>query len=140
MKRNDYKSDVQNRILQIISTFSEPQMEQLLHALKKWEQPLPIDKHEPKFSEKRVYLRKNASIYGIFETKKSNFRDFTKNVSAGGILIEPETTLSFHEDLFITFFHSSFNYPVRTNGKVVRVDPDGVGVKFYQAIPTMSSV
>ena len=143
MKRNDDKSfltKVHARILKIISTLSESQMEQLLHYLKKWEQPEPTDKHESKFSEKREYSRKNAAVYTIYETKKGDFRDFTKNVSVGGALMEPETTLPLHEDLFMTFFHSNFTFPVRTNGKVVRVDQDGAGVQFSQVIPIMSSV
>jgi hypothetical protein len=143
MENNDNKSsvtEVHARILKIISTLSESQMEQLLHDLEQWEQPESTYNYESKFHEKRGYLRKNASVYAICETKNSKFRDFTKNVSASGLLIEPETTLSFHEDIFLTLFHKSFDHPVRTNGKVVRVDPGGVGIQFDQVIPTMSSV
>ena len=143
MENNDNKSsvtEVHARILKIISTLSESQMEQLLHYLKKWEQLEPTDKHESKFPEKREYPRKNASVYTIYETKKGDFRDFTKNISVGGVLMEPETILPLHEDIFMTFFHSNFTFPVRTNGKVVRVDQDGAGVQFSQVVPTMSSV
>jgi len=143
MENNDNKSsvtEVHARILKIISTLSESKKEQLLHGLEKWEQPEPTDKHESKFPEKREHLRKNATVYAICETKNSKFSDYTKNVSAGGLLIEPETTLSFHEDIFLTLFHKSLNHPIRTNGKVVWVDPGGVGVQFDQVIPSMSSV
>ena len=143
MENNDNKSsvtEVHARILKIISTLSESKKEQVLHGLEKWEQPEPTDKHESKFPEKREHLRKNATVYAICETKNSKFSDYTKNVSAGGLLIEPETTLSFHEDIFLTLFHKSLNHPIRTNGKVVWVDPGGVGVQFDQVIPSMSSV
>jgi hypothetical protein len=143
MKRKDDKSfvtKVHARILKIISTLSESQLEQLLHILEKLEQPEPTDKHEPEFPDKREYPRKNASVYTIYETKMGDFRDFTKNVSVGGVLMEPETTLPLHEDIFMTFFHSNFIFPVRTNGKVVRIDQDGAGVQFSQIAPTMSSV
>jgi len=143
MENNDNKSsvtEVHARILKIISTLSESKKEQLLHGLEKWEQPEPTDKHESKFPEKREHLRKNATVYAICETKNSKFSDYTKNVSAGGLLIKPETTLSFHEDIFLTLFHKSLNHPIRTNGKVVWVDPGGVGVQFDQVIPSMSSV
>jgi c-di-GMP-binding flagellar brake protein YcgR len=119
---------------------SESQKEQLLHGLEKWEQPEPTDKHESKFHERREHLRINASVYAICETKNANFRDFTRNVSAGGVLIEPEATLYCNEDIFMTLFHKNFNHPVRTNGKVVRVDINGAGVQFNQVIPGMSSV
>ena len=143
MKKCDNESgitEVHARLLKIISNLSESQMEKILHALRKWEQPEPTVKQEPKFPEKREHIRQEASVYGIFETKNSQFRDFTKNVSESGVLIDTETSLSFQEDIFMTLFHKNFNFPVRTNGKVVRVDPDGVGVQFDQVIPRMSSV
>ena len=134
------KDDVRVRLFKTISNFSESQMEKPLHALEKREQPEPSEKQEPKFPDKREHLRKDASVYGIFETKNNQFREFTKNVSEGGVLIDPEPTLSFHEDIFMTLFHKNFTMPVRTNGKVARVDPDGVGIQFDQVIPQMSSV
>ncbi len=59
MKRNYYNvsvTEVHARILKIISTLTELQMEQLLHDLGKWEQPEPTDKHEYKILEKREHL------------------------------------------------------------------------------------
>jgi hypothetical protein len=119
---------------------SEPQMEKSVHALEKWEQPEPAEKQEPKFPDKRENIRKDASVYGIFETKNGQFRDFTRNVSEGGIFIDTETPLSFHEDIFMTLFHKNLNFPVRTDGKVVRVGTGGVGVQFNQAIPSLPSI
>ena len=134
------KNDVRDRLFKIISNFSESQMEKPLDDSEKWEQPEPTEKQKSKFIEKRKHLRINASVYAICETKNAYFRDFTKNVSEGGVLIEPETTLALHEDIFMTLIHNNFNSPVRTNSKVVRVDPDGVGVQFNQIISGMSSL
>ena len=143
MKEDDNESDaaeVHDRLLKIISNLSDLQKEKLLYALRKWEQPKPTVKQKPKFAEKREHFRKDSPVYGIFETKNRQFREFTKNVSVGGLLIDPEIRPSYHENIFITLFHNNFNLPVRTNGKVVRVDPDGVGLQFDQVIPRMSSV
>ena len=126
------KFDVRGRLFKVTSDFKE-QMEKPLPSLDQWE-------HEPSFLEKREHLRKDVSVYGIFETKYEQFRASTKNVSMGGILIDPETHLSFHEDMYMTFVHRNFNHPVRTHGKVIRVDSDGVGIQFDQVIPAMSSV
>ena len=137
MKRKDDKSfvtKVHARILKIISTLSESQLEQLLHILEKLEQPEPTDKHEPEFPDQREYPRKNASVYTIYETKMGDFRDFTKNVSSGGVFIETDTTLSVNEDVFMTLLHSSFEVPIRTGSQIVRVDPKGIGVKFKNTI------
>ena len=140
MERDDYKPEVLEQILEIISKLSLPQMEQLLHGLKQWEPTETTDENESQFFEKREHLRRDASVYGIFKTKNEQFRDFTKNVSVGGVFIDPEATLSFQEELFMTFIHNNFDYPVRTYGKVVRVESDGVGIQFNKVIPSMSSV
>ena len=133
------KFDVRDRLFKITSDFSKSQMEKPLPSLEQWEHE-STEEHEPNFPEKREHLRKDVSVYGIYETENEQFRASTKNVSMGGVLIDPETHLSFHEDIYMTFFHRKFNVPVRTNGKVVRVDSDGVGIQFDQVIPAMLSL
>ena len=132
MKNDDNKMDikeVRSRISEIISRMSEAESRKLLKGLEKWQQSRPPDK--------RKHHRKYVSIYAICETKNCNFRDFTKNVSSGGVLIETNTTLSANEDVFMTLLHSSFEVPIRAGGKIVRVDPKGIGVKFEN---TMHSI
>ena len=132
------KFDVRDRLFKIISDFSS-QMEKPLPSLEQWEHE-STEEHEPNFLEKRKHIRNDASVYGIFETKDEQFRTSTKDVSTGGVLIDPEIDLSLHEDLYMSLFNRKLNAPVRTNGKVVRVDSDGVGIQFDQVIPAMSSV
>ena len=127
------KKDVRDRLFKVISDFSEPQKEKPLPSLEQWE-------HEPSLFKKRAHPRKDASVYGIFETKYEQFRASTKNVSMGGALIDPEIHLSFHDDIDMTLFFRKFNVPLRTNGKVVRVDSDGVGIQFNKVTPAMSSL
>ena len=118
--------EVRSRISEIISGMSEAESRKLLKGLGKWQQSRPPDK--------RKYHRKYASIYAICETKDCNFRDFTKNISSGGAFIETKTTLSVNEDVFMTLLHSGFEVPIRAGGKIVRVDPKGIGVKFKNTI------
>ena len=73
-----------NRLFKVIPDFSKPQMEKPSQSLEQWE-------YEPNTYEKRVYLRKEVSVDGIIETTNSQFRTLTKNVSEGGLLIDPET-------------------------------------------------
>ena len=129
MVNDDNKVDIKeirSRISEIISRMSEGESRKLLKGLEKWQKSKPPDK--------RKHHRKFASFYAICETKNCNFRDFTKNVSSGGIFIETDTTLSVNEDLFMTLLHSSFEVPIRAGGKIVRVDPKGIGVKFKKTI------
>jgi hypothetical protein len=129
MTNSDNKMSIKeiwSRISEIISGMSEAESRKLLKGLEKWQQSRPPDK--------RKHHRKYASIYAICETKNCNFRDFTKNISAGGVFIKTETALSVNEDVFMTLLNSSFEVPVRSGGKIVRVDPKGMGVKFKKPI------
>ncbi len=130
--------DVRDRLFKVTSDFKE-QMEKPLPSLDQWEHE-STEEHEPNFPEKREHLRKDVSVYGIFETENERFRASTKNVSTGGVLIDSETDLSFHEDIYMTLFHRKFNAPIRTKCKVVRVDSEGVGIQFDQVLPAMSSL
>jgi len=132
------KFDVRDRLFKVTSDFKE-QMEKPLPSLEQWEHE-STEEHEPNFLEKREDLRKDVSVYGIFETIDSQFRASTQNVSMGGVLIDPETQLSLHEEIYMSLFHKNFKSPVQTNGKVVRVDSDGVGIQFDRVVPVMSSL
>ena len=139
MENNDNKSsiaEVQARIFQIISTMPEAQKRKLLTGLERWQSKFD-DKQQSKLKDKRKYSRKPISIYALCETNNRNFSGLTKDVSAGGAFIETETNLSFGEDLFMSLIHNNFETPVRTGGKITRVDPKGVGVKFNETIPRM---
>ena len=129
-------AEVQARIFQIVSTMPDAQKRKLLANLEKWQSKFD-DRQQSKPKDKRKYSRKPISIFAICETNDHNFRDFTKNVSAGGAFIETKANLSLDEDLFMILFHTSFETPVRTGGKIVRIDPEGVGVKFNETIPRM---
>ena len=132
------KIDVRDRLFKVTSDFKE-QMERPLPSLEQWEHE-STEEHEPNFLEKREDLRKDVSVYGIFETIDSQFRASTQNVSMGGVLIDPETQLSLHEEIYISLFHKNFKSSVQTNGKVVRVDSDGVGIQFDRVVSVMSSL
>jgi hypothetical protein len=150
MENNDNKpsiAEVQDRIFQIISTMPEAQKRKLLTGLEKWQSKFDDkqdskfdDKQDSKPKEKRKYYREPISIYAICEVKNRDFRDFTKDISTGGTFIETKANLSLDEDLVITLFNTSFEIPLRTGGKIVRVDPKGVGVKFNQTIPKWTFV
>lgn len=140
---NDYDRlrtpELQARILEIIPTLSEEQIRTLLRGLDQWQQTEPDDAEQPGFNEKRRYPRKEASIYTICETETDNFREYTKNTSSGGVFIETASSMSVDEEVFLTLFHSSFDTPVRAKGKIVWVNPKGMGVEFNNPISRISS-
>ena len=127
------KKGIYNRLFKVISDFSKPQIEEPLPSLEEWE-------YETNTQEKRAHLRKDVSVDGIFKTTNSQFRTSTKNVSEGGVLIDPETHPYPYEYIYSILFHRKFPIPLRASGIVVRIDSDGVGIKFNKAIPVMSSL
>ena len=127
------KKDIRDRLFKVVSDFSGPQIEEPLPSLEQWE-------HDPDSSNNMRHTRKDVPLYGIFETLNGQFRASAKNVSEGGVLIDPETDLSLNEFINMTFVHRRFNIPVKTNGKVVRVDSNGVGIQFNKIIPVMSDL
>lgn len=133
------KDDLRDRLFKVTSNFSGPQLDEPLPSLEQWEY-VPTEKHEPDPSNKRAHPRKNVPVYGIFETEFLKFRASAKNISAGGVLIDPKINLSLNQLINMTFVHRTLNVPVQTKGKVVRVDADGVGIQFNKAVPIMSSL
>jgi hypothetical protein len=133
------KKAIRDRLFEVTSDFKESQTDKPLPSLKQWDYE-PADLQEYGIHDKREHPRKDVSIYGIFETTDSQFRTSTKNVSIGGVLIDPEKDLFSHEYINMFFFHRKFNVPVQTNGKIVRVGSDGVGIQFNKVIPAMSSL
>jgi len=140
---NDYDrmriAELQARILEIIPMLSEEQMRTLLRGLDKWQQPKSDDAQQPEFYEKRRYPRKETSIYTICETDTNNFREYTKNTSSGGVFIEAASSMSVDEEVFMTLFHASFDTPIRARGKIVWVNPKGMGVEFNNPVSRISS-
>jgi hypothetical protein len=127
------KKDIRDRLFKVVSDFSGPQIEEPLPTLEQWE-------HVPESPDNRRHPRKDVPIYAIFDTLNGQFRASAKNISEGGVLIDPETDLSLNEFIHMTFFHRKFNIPAQTNGKVVRIDSNGVGIQFNKILPVISDL
>ncbi len=129
MTKNDIAlsvSEVEDRLSELISSMSETEKRELLERLMEWEQS--------KFEDYREHPRKHTSIYAVCSGHNLYFRDFIKDISAGGLFIETETSLFINQELVITFFLPDTRAPVKIKGKVVRTDSKGIGVKFDEAI------
>ena len=125
----DRIAEVEQEILKIVKSMTDTEKGLLLKGLKKW-----YKSNHPSYRE---YPRKDTSIYGFFETNNLSCREHIKNLSAGGLFIETELPISSSasEELFMQFFHPEFNNLVKTQGKIVRVDSKGIGVKFNKPKP-----
>ena len=130
MVDNDSKltiKEVEAQIAAIISNMSEMEKRELLGRLEKWEESM--------LQETREHHRRHTSIYAVFSGQDCYFRDYIKDISAGGLFIETETALFINQELVITFFLPDSRKPIKIRGKVVRTDPKGFGIKFDERLP-----
>jgi Tfp pilus assembly protein PilZ len=65
---------------------------------------------------------------------EGTFRDFIKQIGAGGLFIQTDRKIAVGQPVATKFPLLNFDNLVRVNGRVVRRDPDGFAVTFTQAI------
>ena len=118
-------NEVRALIFEIINDMADEDMRQLLKNLEKWRQSK---------SEKRKHPRISTFISTDFADDDRIYKDFIKNISAGGLYIETEVPFLVNKELRITFFLPDSEDPIKVTGKIVRIDPKGVGVKLYDTI------
>lgn len=133
-KRNDNNlsiNEVRGRLFELIFAMPATKTRELLQELEKRGQ----DKHEEK--EKRKHSRKRTFIQVDCSGEKCAFTDFIQNISAGGLYIETQMPLLVDQELSMTFSSRGSKDPVKITGKVVRVDPKGIGVQFDELVPNI---
>ena len=97
-----------------------------------------IEFQQREFSEKRksprssVFIDVNYSIAGRVRT------DFIRNICNGGVFIETREPLSYGQDIVMTFRHPSSQDHLKLRGYVLRIDKQGVGVKFFRSKPLIA--
>ena len=58
------------------------------------------------------------------------YRDFIQDMSSTGVFIKTSKAFSLGRNILMTFMAPDNQKPFKINGEVVRVTPDGIGVKF----------
>ena len=112
-------SPTANRLMKRILQMSEKQQRTLLRVLEK------------RFAQgRRRHERKRFSTIVDFTTLGRTHRDFIQNISAGGVYIRTRMPLSVGQELLMTFSLPRYEQHVKVLGEVVRVNSNGVGVKF----------
>jgi len=129
MENNDNelgKNEVRAFIFEIIDDMSDTEMRQLLKDLEKWRKSK---------NEKRKYPRKSTLINITYSSDQRRiFEDFVRNISAAGLFIETNLLSELGQKLTMTFSHPGSGDPIKVLGKVIRVDSQGIGVKFNKLI------
>ena len=123
------ENEIEARLSELIADMSVAEKRNLLQRLEKWQ--------ASKIKDNRRHPRKDTSIYAICSGHDCYFRDYIKNISAGGIFIETQSPLFVNQQITITFFLPGAQRPIKIKGKVVRTDPKGIAVEFDEIIPNI---
>jgi Tfp pilus assembly protein PilZ len=85
------------------------------------------------FMGKRKQTRKPLLAVVDYATQGQVYRDFIRNISAGGVFIETAVPTSIGQELSLTFVLATHRKPIKLTGEVVRISPQGIGVRFKAA-------
>jgi Tfp pilus assembly protein PilZ len=113
------KMNVADKIQELILNMSEPEQQKLLNLL---EGESSVDR--------RNFPRKPVSIAVDYRKSQQVFKDFIQNVSGNGIFIETMQPFEVGEKITLSFTLPDVKLPIKVEGKVARVAPEGIGVSF----------
>jgi Tfp pilus assembly protein PilZ len=85
------------------------------------------------FEGNRKHVRKALVAVVDYATQEQAYRDFIKNISAGGVFIETSEPVCIGQELSLTFGLPYHQTHIKITGEVVRISPQGIGVKFKAA-------
>ena len=105
---------------------SDEEMRQHLKDLENWQ--------KSKFEMRKHPRRSTHMDIAYSSDKRGVFEDFVRNISADGLYIETNLVTEIGQKLTMTFSHPGSGDPIKILGKIVRVDPNGIGVKFNKLL------
>ena len=113
------ESSVTARLLELIKNMSQ---DERLALLKELEERL--------FKDKREHQRKPFFMVVDYSTDDRVYKDYIQNISAGGAFIETRMPFSVGQEVSLSFPLPNYQKYIRIAGEVVRISPEGIGVKF----------
>jgi Tfp pilus assembly protein PilZ len=78
----------------------------------------------------RKHLRKPCSTPVKYSSEGISRSDFIQDISNGGVLIQTDGNFFIGQQITLNFTLLNPNREIIVAGKVVRIDPQGIGVKF----------
>lgn len=82
--------------------------------------------------KKREHDRKSVLDVLDYMVDGKYYRDFVEDVSASGLFIRTNNEFKVGANITMTFELSTKERPFRINGEIVRVLPEGIGVRFIK--------
>lgn len=113
---------VTNQLIATIRRLSDSQQAYLLETIQDW------------ISDNREYPRKDCHADVIYSDNNRLAQGMIINISAGGLYLQPDSPFAVGQDVTLSFEHPFAEKQVKVNGKIVRSDQKGIGVKFDESI------
>jgi Tfp pilus assembly protein PilZ len=79
---------------------------------------------------RRTHFRKPLLAPIAYASERQVYRNFTKDISLGGVFISTHIPFKVGQQLRLVFNSADNTGPVGILGKVARLSPEGIGVKF----------
>ena len=113
------RNEIRALIFQEINRMSDEEMRQFYEELQERQNVQP-----------RRYDRKDFSLIVDYKVSDQYYRDIIQDISESGVFIKTSQTFSAGQKIRMTFMSPDYQKPFKIKGEVVRVQTDGVGVKF----------
>ena len=110
----------------IIAVLPEPNLRKLWEQLENW--------HTFKLREMRGHPRRPSFTSVECSTKGTQFIDFIKDISNGGVFIQTDGNFFIGQQISLTFSLPNTKKDITVNGEVARADSEGIGVKFNEPL------
>ena len=92
--------------------------------------PETVGSEERIREERRLYPRVPCFLLADYVTQGCAYTAFIKNICADGAFIEAPRPVPTGPDIALVITPVDDHNPVKVTGKIVRVDPKGIGVRF----------
>jgi Tfp pilus assembly protein PilZ len=113
------RNEIRDSIFDMVSRMSDEEMLALSKELK-----------ERQYIERRKYNRIDFFTIIDYSAGDQYYRDFIQDMSNSGVFIKTSQKFSTGQMIRMIFMSRDNQKPFKINGEIVRVSPDGIGVKF----------
>lgn len=122
MEESDHPATEFDVTAQLIEHIKSMSLEQQLRLLKEFD--------KEKSREYRQHDRKVFLMTVDYVVEDRYYRDFIDNMSNSGVFIKTSQAFSVGQTALMTFMSPDYQQPFKISGEIVRVTPDGIGIKF----------
>jgi Tfp pilus assembly protein PilZ len=113
------RNEIRDSIFEMVNRMSDEEILALSNELK-----------ERQYRERRKYNRIDFFTIIDYSAGDQYYRDFIQDMSNSGVFIKTSQKFSTGQIIRMTFMSRDYQKPFKINGEIVRVSPDGIGVKF----------